>query len=424
MSNDINHAKSNAWFLLSASSNGAVGGLWIIVPLYILSLGGSVIDVGITFSVFNFSQILSGIIWGYIIDRFHKRKVFLVFTHIIMSALILSLFFISEIYFIVVIFGLINFFFVGSHPVISLLLMETNPKTTWSRLYSRLRTLSHFGQLIGVVPGILLGILFEMREYFLILTSMSILSIFLAQLLVRDPSSPLRKKETTHKNYDLTYRLLHTNFHISSFFPKGGHKDIFRILRKHGRSRVSNRLPKLYIFDFLFFLGGAMFISSYLPFMKAEGLSEGNIFTISLVWIASPILFLPLVKNHIERNGEEGITQISIIFRLSAFVLSSLVVLSPLNIFPLSFFILSILGTTYAIVYSTSSTLLFKLLPGKGQGELLGIFSTVIGLGMLTGSLLSGFISLSFGFLITFAVAAIVMILALLSFHIFRRAVT
>jgi hypothetical protein len=54
--------------------NVALGSVGTLIQLLILNLHGTVIDVGLAITLFNAVSVPAAIIWGFVTDRFHRRK--------------------------------------------------------------------------------------------------------------------------------------------------------------------------------------------------------------------------------------------------------------------------------------------------------------------------------------------------------------
>jgi MFS family permease len=68
---------------------------------------------------------------------------------------------------------------------------------------------------------------------------------------------------------------------------------------------------------------------------------------------------------------------------------------------------IAMIGTAFAFFNTSSSVLLFRTLPHGKQGELLGIYSAMTGIAAFAGAIMSGYLSYSFGYAITFVAAAL-----------------
>ncbi|MEM3359249.1 MAG: MFS transporter, partial [Metallosphaera sp.] len=66
----------------------------------------------------------------------------------------------------------------------------------------------------------------------------------------------------------------------------------------------------------------------------------------------------------------------------------------------------------YSLFYAASNTLIFKIVGGRRQGTTLGVYSTLVGISLFLGSLLSGFISKSIGYAGNFIIAGVLLYLS------------
>jgi MFS family permease len=64
-------------------------------------------------------------------------------------------------------------------------------------------------------------------------------------------------------------------------------------------------------------------------------------------------------------------------------------------------------GFAYSIYYTASNTMVFNTLHSGRQGASLGVYSALVGVATLLGSLVSGFTSFFLGFSTTFIMAAV-----------------
>jgi MFS family permease len=69
-------------------------------------------------------------------------------------------------------------------------------------------------------------------------------------------------------------------------------------------------------------------------------------------------------------------------------------------------------GIAFAIYYTSSNTMMFNTVQGKSAGAALGVYSAVVGIASMAGSLVSGFISVYQGYYATFVVAGVLLFAA------------
>jgi MFS family permease len=67
-------------------------------------------------------------------------------------------------------------------------------------------------------------------------------------------------------------------------------------------------------------------------------------------------------------------------------------------------------GIAFANFYSSSTTLIFKIVGERSQGRGLGVYSTVVGISLFVGSLLSGYITHYLSYGIDFIIAGLLLL--------------
>src|SRR4030066_1388185 len=66
----------------------AFGLLSVFIPLYVVTLGGSLVDIGIMASIALFAAIPASLFWGYICDRTKRYKLYILLSFISVTILL------------------------------------------------------------------------------------------------------------------------------------------------------------------------------------------------------------------------------------------------------------------------------------------------------------------------------------------------
>ncbi|MCL5018047.1 MAG: MFS transporter, partial [Candidatus Parvarchaeota archaeon] len=61
--------KRNDWLYTILPISAVSSGFSVLIPLYILSLGGNVFDVGVALTLFNVFEVPASLFWGRLTDR-------------------------------------------------------------------------------------------------------------------------------------------------------------------------------------------------------------------------------------------------------------------------------------------------------------------------------------------------------------------
>jgi MFS family permease len=68
---------SKKWMFFILPSSITAEGLHIVIPLYVLFLGGSPVDVGIVIGLHYALSSFGAVFWGKILDRYHVKRAIL-----------------------------------------------------------------------------------------------------------------------------------------------------------------------------------------------------------------------------------------------------------------------------------------------------------------------------------------------------------
>jgi MFS family permease len=409
------------WFWTLLPANIANGGISVLIPLYILSpyINGNVIDVALVVSAGNLAMIPASLFWGFMIDLFGKRKPFILISFAGRCLLSFSMYFTNNLALIMILYFLFMFVTVASVPSLNLLLMETRTKNVWGKAYIHLLVIAQIGVSAGSFIGIFWSISYSLKDYFLFLSTVSFPSIILAFFWIKEPKITLERRVMVKIAPSLIHRI-HINPLFFLHLPKlSEFQRIYRIL-KFG---ITHNLPLIYISAFLFFVANGIFFATFTPFLKSKGLNDSIVFGLyALLSIGNT--FTPLIGTKYTGSDDEdkavimgigGRTILSLIMFLVALT-GFAVVLVTIVVFPLW-------SVTYGLFFGPIATLLLKNLPPSKKGELLGLFSAVIGAGLFLGSLVSGYMVVLINYSLTFLIASSIFGIAAILMHRFKYAI-
>ncbi|MGD0550499.1 MAG: hypothetical protein ABSA81_08155, partial [Candidatus Bathyarchaeia archaeon] len=85
------------WLWIFVPINAAIVGFSTLLPLYIIDIGGTVIDVGNVVSAYSLTLIPTSILWGIAVDRKEKRKPFVTYSYLGITVLLVAGFFLTSI---------------------------------------------------------------------------------------------------------------------------------------------------------------------------------------------------------------------------------------------------------------------------------------------------------------------------------------
>ena len=413
--------KKNLWTLSSLFANACITGLSTLLPLYIIFLEGTVLDVAFALSLFNLSLIASALFWGYIIDAFGWRKRLIVISYLGLILGVTTLYLITNLALIAIIYGFIGFMRVGSQPAINLLVIETEKKKDWGKVFARIQLASVLGMILAVLFGAFWIIFFGLQSYLLVCLVFGILATLIAQAFISEP--PIRFESDMISKFPSTlFQRIRSNPVILPKLPSL--KEIDTLI-KMLRISILQAFPLFLFSTFLFYASSGMYFTAIIPFLKQNMITDPVIFAVYLTLYLTQAIVFMFSSKFVNQYGEKSSTLFSFFPRIAGTALTVFAAVYLTNTNLLFFIVLAFVALDVAFsIYSTSTSLiLFKLLPIKRRGYYLGIFGAMTGVGLLIGSLMSGGISASFGFPATFILATIFLTLSLLIMKIFDNRV-
>lgn len=423
MNNETGSTKNRSrWMYPYLVFSIASGPLTTLIQLYILRVGGGVLDVSYAITFASAITIPAVFFWGIVTDFVDKRKAFLVLAYLITAILIASLLFITSVFGIIAIYTLMAFIGAATAAPLELLVMETAQKRRWSHNFSMLQALGSAGMVAGLMIAWIVTGQADLDLLIIALAIAAFASAGLAAGLVSEPRSDHKRPSLSGHIHVFVYRLIGLP-HVLMRIPNPRDlKDAFRFDRLVKVKR--NFMPMFYAASFIFFFGSSMFNTEYPVGLKLFNVSSSMIFFIILFamiiqsavfWyynrltghrkrylIASVSLFLRGI----------GYMAIGIMFiYLSGFLFE----FSNLIIYPIA------AGIAYAVYYTAAYSLFFNTLSAKGRGTAIGIYTAIAGIGTFTGALASGNAVIAHGFGDTFIIAGLLMLLGSYIFESFPR---
>jgi MFS family permease len=412
----IESKSDQKWLWIFVPVNAAMGGFGILLPLYIINIGGTVIDVGNTVSAYSLALIPSSILWGMAVDRRDRRKPFVTYGYLGITVLLAIGFFITDISELVLLYVCYAVISTASSPAVSLLLIESSSKKKLSMTFAVYSSLTLLGEAVGVIPGAFWTNYFPLRGYFILCAVFSGVSVVLAAKYLAEPVFPLEPKVVALTQESLVTKLRTATMIFVTIPSLDDIKSFWRMIR----NVFGRYLPLLYLSFFLFYTASNLFFTSYTPFLKSRQMDDTGVFVVfSALYILQAAIY-PITGRACGRLGEDRVAVSSLWLRAAGFVAAlstALLMLGNSALMYASVASIAIVGIAFAFYNTSSSVLLFRSLTAGKQGGLLGIYSALTGIAAFVGAIVSGYLSYHFGYGVTFAVAAIVVVGCMLALN-------
>ncbi len=410
-----------AWYWTLLPINASFGAVATLIPLFILSLNGTVIDVGLAASAFNLALIPGALIWGRLIDLVQRRRAFILYPSLAEGLILLAFYFANGLAETTGLYFLFGFVFVALAPAVNMLLMETAPKQFWHTAFAKSSTIMTVGLMLGIIPGAVWTQFFPLRTYFLLAAAFAIPSAILALLLVKEPPITLERETMLRTRASFVHRLTHSP---PFFFLKVPRPEDVKSFYSVLRTGLTEELPLISIATFLFFLSTSLFFTSYTPFLKEGGVSNRSIFLVNFLIFFTNAVTFPVAARMNTSYGEVRTAWFAYTIRILGMLLAVVgaLALSDTALLLETALVFGLASASFTLWNTALNSIVFKIIGAARRGELLGVYSAFVGFGLFTGSFFSGFISYSLGYAATFAVALITGVLSMGVFGYFRKA--
>ena len=377
-----------------------------LIQLLILNLHGSVIDVALAVTLFNAVGVPAAVVWGFVTDRFHRRKLIIAGSYLATAAILVSFLFINAGYEVSLLYAVFSFTTSAATTPLSLLIMETERKQKWATAFARFSMVTSIGQTAGLILSVGWGLFLSVNYLVVPLAALSVVSAALSVLMIKEPIVVFERRAIAMNRPSFFHRILA----VPVFFLRLPRLNDFKRVFRNIKFELTRQVPILYFSIFMFYLASGIFNTSLVPSLKANNVSSFLIFLVTTVAMVVQIISFRYAGPYTERKSPVKAAVGGLVLRslgygflgVSLYIISGVWFLAPVLIFyPLA------AGFAYSVYYTASNTMVFNTLRAGRQGSSLGVYSALVGIATLVGSLVSGFTSFFLGFSVTFIIAAV-----------------
>jgi MFS family permease len=384
----------------------ALGPVSTVVQLLILNFHGTVIDVGIAVTLYNAVIIPASIVWGFITDRFHKRKPLIMLSYLLTAGLLVAFFFAGTVYSVSLLYAMFSLATTASTTPLNLLVMETERKQRWATGFARLSMITSIGQTVGLLLSMTWTLFSQLSYIVIVLAIFSLISAGLSVLMIKEPAVIFERQVIAMTKQSLFERLKTA----SPFFLRIPRLNDFKRMFRALRYDLTRKVPLLYFSIFGFYLASGIFNTSMVPSLQANQISSLLIFFVTTIGMLVQIVSFKYAGPYTEKMSPSKASIVGLALRSIAYGIMGVFVFAVSGIWflvaMLIFYPLAA-GLAYAIYYTASNTMVFNTLGNARQGSSLGVYSALVGIAMMVGSLISGFTSFYIGYYATFILAAV-----------------
>jgi MFS family permease len=400
--------KPSSWMDSIIPFNIALGPVGTLIQLLILNLQGTVIDVALAITLFNAVSVPAALIWGFVTDRFHRRKTMIVASYFATAAILVSFLFANTEYGVSLLYATFSFATAASTTPLNLLVMETEQKNKWATAFASFSMVTSMGQTVGLVFSVFWGLFIPLAYMVIPLAILSIVSAILSALMIKEPSVSFERQAIALNKLSFFHRILA----IPVFFLRVPHLNDFKRLFRDIKHELTRQIPLLYFSIFTFYLATGIFNTSIVPSLHVNGVSSFLIFLVTTVGMMVQIVSFKYAGPYTEKKSPVKAAVAGLMLRslcyaflgVLFYIISGVFFLVPvLILYPIA------AGFAYAVYYTASNTMVFNTLRHGRQGSSLGVYSALVGTATMLGSMVSGFTSYFSGYSLTFIIAAVLL---------------
>ncbi len=395
----------------------AFGGASLLVPLYIVRLGASPLELGILASTAAIIGAPGAILFGRLASRASHRRQLVLVTLATATAALVLIPFLDHVPAVILTNAALWFVVASVGPVVTMLVVEDAPEATWSTQIGILNKFYGYGWAGGLVLGMVVPTvgarfvdpaMIDRLLFFLLAGIASVSTVTAAWTLPRSDredavASDPQARRIARLLANSTRGVRGATFVFPAnrlYWATRG----FRLSRLRGRFRSPFTL--YLIAAGLFFAGFAVFWAPLPHLLAGIGLESGPIFGLYVISsLAGAVLYEPVGRLATDWDtnrltaGALGIR--GLLFPLVA--VAAGVGIAGVRSVVLGVLLLSI-GVTWAVIAVLGTTIVTRLAPSGLKAEALGSYVAIGAVGGGLGSIVGGWLATN-GFLLAFLAA-------------------
>lgn len=384
----------------------AFGLLSVFLPLYMVAIGGSLIDIGVMSAAALFLVIPASFFWGYICDktRHYKRYILLSFLS---STIILYLFtFTSNVAFLIILYVVMSILHVAHEPPKNVLVAELYTREEWERTFALYEGFTEIGWLFGLLLGFFMSAYGIGAVFTLLLCSgLNLVAFLLSTILVRDPILIFeRGLVAMEKTIDFACKGVAIASKIFDGLPLN--------------ERLEGENLNAFCGGLVLFSLATSILFTPLPVFFSRGLAlpESLVFALYALNSAGGVLGYFLAVRRPDRSIEKfALSRIAASRSILAFLLIATIQMPTFSVV-LAAMILVLMGFIYAVFLVYTLALSMELMPQRKAG----LFNVLIGVGGACGAFIGPFLAETFGFIYALLTSSTTFFLAYIAFKNFR----
>lgn len=398
--------EDSRWLYAWALASAALGGASLLVPLYVVSLGGGPVALGLLAASAAFVGAPGALVVGRVADRTSRRRVFVV-GGMALAAVGLAGPPLTDSIPVVVAANAVVWFAAGAvAPVLSLLVVAEAPEREWTDRYARLNAYQGYGWAGGLVLGVVWTAAgaavapqaVVQRSFFAVCVVCAAAGTALAVrwVPVDGPTSSAPSGERRARRVARAMTNARRLNLRGATFPLGFGRLYWTTAAFHPRRFVDRFTPTLALYFggvVLFFTGFAVFFAPLPAFLTGVGFTDGAVFGLYLVSSLGAAAFYGPAGRLLARSDLPLLQSVGLAVRgvaLPAVALVGAALATSTRGVVLTAGLFVVIGVAWALIAISASTLVTRIAPASIRGEALGVFAALAAVAGGVGSVLGG----------------------------------
>ncbi len=382
----------------------AFGLLSVFLPLHVMAIGGSLVDLGLLFAVASFLVIPSAFFWGYLCDKTRRYKRYILLSFLTSAIFLYSFTVSTSIGLLIILYAIMSALHVAYEPPKNVLISELYARDEWEKTFASYQVFTGTGWLLGLLIGFMMSSYgFGATATLLVCSGLNFVAFVLTLILVSDPPFIFeRSLVRVEKTIDFAYK----GIVIASKMLDGLSSN--EKLRKENLSAFCGGLILFSLATTILFAPFPIFFSQQLA------LPTNSVFAIYALNSGVGVVGYILAGSRTSQATEKSHITKTVVFRgLLAFLLVAATGVPQYNAV-LAAVILISMGFAYAFFLVFTLSLSMELVPaGKA-----GLFTGLVGIGSACGNFIGPFLAQTSGFISVFLTAGTIFFLAYIAFKI------
>ncbi|WP_121744408.1 MFS transporter [Natronorubrum halophilum] len=405
---------SDRWLYAWALGSAAFGGASLIVPLYVVSLGGDPFTLGVLAAAAAFVGVPGALAFGGLADRTGKRRAFVLVALALVAAMLLVVPLTRSIPIVIAANAAIWFASAAVLPILTLLAVTDVPDNRWSARIARLNTYQGVGWALGLFAGTvwtagttrLVDPLAAQQGFLVICAGCAAVSVVAAgRSLPPDPGpgddpEPQKLRRASQRAGRFNIRGVTFPFSPVRIDPRGLHP------RRLAR-RFTPSLTLYFGAIVLVFSGSAAFFAPLPAFLGEIGYGSDGTFVLYLLSSLASAVFFDRVGAFATTHDARLVQVGGLLARAVALPVVAIAG-AALGVTRVGLvgtgLVFGIIGLTWAVIAVTTGTIVTQLAPASVRGEALGAYSALMAFAGGVGSIAGGWLAAS-SYVLAFTVA-------------------